>query len=117
MREWIFPFGEKGVYDIVVPAWLNKTIMLGMNDQLAVEKGVKSWAGYLASTGDFGDNPFGDDTQRNAMFDKAMSTSKIGPCPHHSLKRCPCIRLLSAKCIIYSTNELFIFYYLNFTCG
>jgi hypothetical protein len=53
MRQWIFPFGEKGVYDIVVPAWLNKTLMLGMNDQLAVEKGVKSWAGYLASTGEF----------------------------------------------------------------
>ena len=76
MREWIFPFGEKGVYDIVVPAWLNKTIMLGMNDQLAVEKGVKSWAGYLASTNEFGDNPFGDDTQRNAMFDKAESMSR-----------------------------------------
>ena len=76
MRQWIFPYGEKGVYDIIVPAWLNKTIMLGMNDQLAVEKGVKSWAGYLASTGEFGDNPFADDTQRNAMFDKAESMSR-----------------------------------------
>jgi hypothetical protein len=76
MRQWIFPFGEKGVYDIVIPAWLNKTLMLGMNDQLAVEKGVKSWAGYLASTGEFGDNPFADDTQRSAMFDKAESMSR-----------------------------------------
>jgi hypothetical protein len=76
MRQWIFPFGEKGVYDIVIPAWLNKTIMLGMNDQLAVEKGVKSWAGFLASTGEFGDNPFGDDTQRNALFEKAEGMSR-----------------------------------------
>ena len=76
MRQWIFPFGEKGVYDIVVPAWLNKTIMLGMNDQAAVEKGVKSWAGFLASTGEFGDNPFADDTQRNAMFSQAESMSR-----------------------------------------
>ena len=76
MREWIFPFGEKGAYDIVIPAWLNKIILLGMNDQVAVEKGVKSWAGYLASTGDYGDNPFADDTQRSALFDKAESMSR-----------------------------------------
>jgi hypothetical protein len=76
LRQWIFPFGEKGAYDIVIPAWLNKIVLLGMNDQAAVEKGVKGWAGYLASTGDYGDNPFADDTQRNALFDRAESMSR-----------------------------------------
>lgn len=76
-RDWVFPFGPpKDVTDIVVPAWLKKTIFLGLNDQTMVEKGVKGWAGYLASTGKYGDNPLADDGTREAMFNEATGLSR-----------------------------------------
>lgn len=76
-RDWIFPFGPpKDVTDIVVPAWLKKTIFLGLNDSTMVERGIKGWAGYLASTGKYGDNPLADDGTREAMFDEARTMSR-----------------------------------------
>ncbi len=76
-RDIIFPFGEpKDLADMVVPSWLNKSFLLLINNSSEIEKGVKDWAGYLASTGNYGDNPFADDTQRNKLFDDAQSMSR-----------------------------------------
>lgn len=77
-RQWIFPFGPPNntVTDLVVPAWLNKSFLLLMNDQSAVEKGIKGWAGYLASTGKYGDNPLGNDQARSEMFNEAQTMSR-----------------------------------------
>jgi hypothetical protein len=76
-REWIFPFGEpKSVTDTVLPSWLNKTFLLATNNSEQIERNTKDWAGYLASTGDFGDNPFANNTTRNELFEKAQSMSR-----------------------------------------
>jgi hypothetical protein len=77
LRQWIFPFGvPEDKYKIVVPAWLDKTIMLGMNDQQAVERGVKGWAGFLATTDKYSDNAMGNDVERAALFNEAQSMSR-----------------------------------------
>ncbi len=76
-RDWIFPFGEpKSWTDAVIPSWLNKTILLSVNNSGQIEKNVKDWAGYLASTGEFGDNPFANDAAREELFTKAQSMSR-----------------------------------------
>ena len=76
-RDWIFPFGEpKTAADAVLPAWLNKTFLLATNNSTAVEKNVKDWAGYIASSGEFGDNPFANDAAREELFTKAQSMSR-----------------------------------------
>lgn len=76
-RDWIFPFGEpKSATDMVLPSWLNKSFLLAMNNSGQIERGTKDWAGYLASTGDYGDNPFANNTTRNDLFEKAQSLSR-----------------------------------------
>lgn len=76
-RDIIFPFGQPtDITDMFVPSWLNKSFLLAINNSGEVEKNVKDWAGYLGSTGDYGDNPFADDTQRNKLFDDAQSMSR-----------------------------------------
>ena len=76
-REWIFPFGEpKSATDAVLPAWLNKTFLLAANNSDQIERNTKDWAGYIASTGEFGDNPFSNNTTRNDLFEKAQSMSR-----------------------------------------
>ena len=76
-RNVIFPFGEPtSLADMVVPSWLNKSFLLAVNNSTEVEKGVKDWAGYLGSSGIYGDNPFADDTQRNKLFNDAQSMSR-----------------------------------------
>ena len=76
-RDWVFPFGPpQDATDIVMPAWLKKTLWLGLNDRQMSEKGIKGWAGYLASTGKYGDSPFSNDSTREAMFDEARGLSR-----------------------------------------
>jgi hypothetical protein len=76
-RDWIFPFGEpKSGLDMVLPSWLNKSFLLFLNNSDQIERNTKDWAGYLASTGDFGDNPFANNTARNELFEKAQSMSR-----------------------------------------
>ena len=76
-RDWIFPFGEPKTFtDAVLPAWLNKTFLLATNNSAQVERNVKDWAGYFASTGEFGDNPFANDAAREELFSKAQSMSR-----------------------------------------
>jgi hypothetical protein len=77
MRQIIFPFGEpEGIQDLVFPAWLKKSFLLSINNSAQVERGVKDWAGYLASTGDYGDNPLGNDAERNQLFNDARGLSR-----------------------------------------
>lgn len=82
MRDILFPFGEPGskgvgaLTQIVLPAWLNKSFLYAINDQTMVERGVKDWAGYLASTQDYGDNPFANDAARTKLFADAEGMSR-----------------------------------------
>ncbi len=76
-RDWIFPFGEPKTFtDTVLPSWLNKTFLLATNNSEQIERNTKDWAGYIASTGEFGDNPFANNTNRNELFEKAQSMSR-----------------------------------------
>jgi hypothetical protein len=77
LRQIIFPFGEpEGVQDLVLPAWLKKSFLTFINNDAQVERGIKDWASYLASTGDYGDNPLADDAARNELFNEARSMSR-----------------------------------------
>lgn len=77
MRQIIFPFGEpEGIQDLVLPAWLKKSFLLAINNGTQVERGVKDWASYLASSGDYGDNPLASDTERNQLFNDARGLSR-----------------------------------------
>lgn len=77
MRQIIFPFGEPdGIQDLIFPAWLKKSVLLSINNTSQVERGVKDWASYLASTGDYGDNPLANDAERNQLFNDARGLSR-----------------------------------------
>lgn len=77
LRDVVMPFGEttEGISSLA-PAWLRKGFYYLINDQSYVEKGIKDWASYLASTGDYGDNPLADDVARTKLFDDAASMSR-----------------------------------------
>lgn len=77
IRDVVMPFGE--ITDPVgslAPAWLRKMFYYALNDRKTVERGVKDWASYLASTGEYGDNPLADDTTRNQLFRDAEGMSR-----------------------------------------
>jgi hypothetical protein len=77
MRQIIFPFGEpQGIQDLIFPAWLKKSFLNFINNDAQVERGIKDWASYLASTGDYGDNPLADDTARTELFNDARGLSR-----------------------------------------
>ena len=78
VRQIIFPFGEpEGIQDLIFPAWLKKSVLLGLlNNNTQVERGVKDWASYLASTGKYGENPLANDAERNQIFNDARSLSR-----------------------------------------
>jgi hypothetical protein len=71
------PFGEspEGISSLA-PAWLRKGFYYAIGDQSYVEKGIKDWASYLASTGEYGDNPLADDVARNKLFADAAGMSQ-----------------------------------------
>ena len=78
LRKVIFPFGEpKDIAAWVAPSWLNKSVFaLVLGNESSSEKNVKDWASYLASTGDYGDDPLSDQAARNELFNNARSMSK-----------------------------------------
>jgi hypothetical protein len=77
MRQIIFPFGEpSSIEDFFLPAWLKKSFLLAVNNGTQVERGVKDWASYLASSGDYGDNPLANDTERDQLFNDARGLSR-----------------------------------------
>ena len=68
LRDIVTPFGEpQGIQDIVFPSWLRKTVAYRLGDSTMVQRGTKDWASYLASTGDYGDNPLANDAERNGF--------------------------------------------------
>ena len=77
-RNLIFPFGEPqdGMLTAALPAWLNKSFLYLTNNQTLVERNVKNWAGYLASSGNYGDNPYGNDAARTKLFQDAEGMSR-----------------------------------------
>jgi len=76
-RDIVTPFGEPtGVQDIIVPSWLRKSIAYALGDSTMVQRGTKDWASYLASTGDYGDNPLANDAERTRLFHDAESLSR-----------------------------------------
>lgn len=77
LKDIITPFGKpKGISDVVFPAWLKKTAAYRFGDEATVQRGVKDWAAYLASTGNYGDNPMASDAERNRMFADAEALSR-----------------------------------------
>jgi hypothetical protein len=77
LRDMVTPFGEpKGVEDIIFPAWAKKIVNAFIGDDASTQRGVKDFAAYLASTGDYGDNPFANDNARNQLFSDAESMAK-----------------------------------------
>jgi hypothetical protein len=77
IRQVVFPFGEPNtLQDFLLPSWLKKSFAFALNDKTSVEAGVKDWASYLASSGDYGDNPLATDTQRTKLFNDARSLSR-----------------------------------------
>ena len=76
-RDLVTPYGEpKGIEDIVFPSWFRKSFLYRLGDQTSVQRGVKDWASYLASSGEYGDNPLADDAQRTRLFHDAESMSR-----------------------------------------
>jgi hypothetical protein len=77
IRDIITPFGEpKTLGDIIFPAWLKKTSNAVLGNDATTLRGVKDWASYLASTGEYGDNPFADDAERVRLFNDAHGVAK-----------------------------------------
>jgi hypothetical protein len=77
LRDIVTPFGEpKTATDIIFPAWAKKITNAFFADNADTQRGVKDWASYLASTGDYGDNPFASDEARNQLFSDAEGMAK-----------------------------------------
>ena len=77
MRDIVTPFGAPdSVEDIVFPAWMRKTVLYAFGNDEAVRRGVKDWAAYLASSGEYGENPLANDQTRNRLFRDAETLSQ-----------------------------------------
>jgi hypothetical protein len=77
VRDIITPFGEpKTISDLVFPSWLKKSTGALFANDATTQRGVKDWASYLASTGNYGDNPLAVDAERNRLFDDAEGIAK-----------------------------------------
>lgn len=77
LRNIIMPYGEpKSFQDIALPSWFNGLGIFFNFDEQAISRSTKDWASYLASTGEYGDNPLVDDAQRVRLFEDARSMAK-----------------------------------------
>lgn len=77
VRDIITPFGApKTVGDIIFPAWFKKTSAAILGDDASTQRGIKDWASYLASTGNYGNNPLATDATRIKLFNDASQVSK-----------------------------------------
>ena len=77
IRDVVMPFGEsQDPIGGLTPAWLRKLFYYAIDDPKTVGRGVKDWASYLASTGEYGDNPLADDVARNELFNDAQKMSR-----------------------------------------
>jgi hypothetical protein len=77
VRDILTPFGQPNNFgDIIFPAWFKKTTAAGLGSDATTLRGVKDWASYLASTGEYGDNPLGNDAERIRLFTDATRISR-----------------------------------------
>jgi predicted acyltransferase (DUF342 family) len=77
IRDIITPFGQpKTPTDIIFPSWLKKASEAILGNDAVTQRNVKDWAGYLASTGDYGDNPLASDATRVKLFNDAEGLAK-----------------------------------------
>ena len=77
IRDIITPFGQpKTATDIIFPSWLKKVSEAILGNDAVTQRNVKDWAGYLASTGDYGDNPLASDATRVKLFNDAEGLAK-----------------------------------------
>jgi hypothetical protein len=77
MRDIVTPFGAPdSIEDIIFPAWFRKSFLYKMNNKEAIQRNTKDWAAYLASTGDYGDNPFANDEIRTRLFNDAQDAAQ-----------------------------------------
>jgi hypothetical protein len=77
IRDIITPFGEpKTATDIIFPSWLKKISAAVLGNDATTQRNVKDWASYLASTGDYGDNPLASDASRTKLFNDAEGLAK-----------------------------------------
>jgi hypothetical protein len=77
MRDIVSPYGEpQRIEDIVFPSWLKKTVAYTLGDKTSVQRNMKDWAAYLASTGEYGENPFASDRERTRLFEDAQGMSR-----------------------------------------
>jgi hypothetical protein len=77
VRDILTPFGQPNNFgDIIFPAWFKKTTAAGLGSDATTLRGVKDWASYLASTGEYGDNPLGNDAERIRLFNDATRISR-----------------------------------------
>ena len=77
LRDTVMPFGEStDPIGNLAPAWLRKSFYSFINNDAMVERGVKDWASYLASTGDYGDNPLANQDQSTQLFEDARNMSR-----------------------------------------
>jgi hypothetical protein len=77
LRDIVTPFGAvERPEDVVFPAWLKKTVLYAMGNSTVVNRGIKDWSSYLASTGQYGDDPLSNDATRNQLFNDAETLSK-----------------------------------------
>lgn len=76
LRTILMPFGtpDKPI-ESLLPAWFRKGFLFFTDNQTEIQKGVKDWASYLASTGEYGENPLENDDARNQLFNDARSMS------------------------------------------
>jgi hypothetical protein len=77
MRDIVTPFGAPdSPDDVVFPSWMRKTVLYAFGNDQMVQRGVKDWAAYLASSGEYGENPLASDETRNRLFRDAEQLSK-----------------------------------------
>ena len=77
LRDIITPFGGlQSPADIIFPSWLRKSMFYAIGDNTLVNRGIKDWASYLASTGEYGTDPLSNDAVRNQLFNDAASYSR-----------------------------------------
>lgn len=77
VRDILTPFGQPNNFgEIVFPAWFKKTTNATMGNDATTLRGVKDWASYLASTGEYGDNPLASDQERIRLFNDATRISR-----------------------------------------
>ena len=77
VRDILTPFGQPNNFgEIIFPAWFKKTSAATLGSDATTLRGVKDWASYLASTGEYGDNPLGSDEERIRLFNDATRISR-----------------------------------------